>query len=227
MNTKSKLIAITGGSGSGKTWLADYLQRRLGRSAARLSLDDFYLDRSHLPAAARAEINYDHPNAIDWKLFERTLCDCLHGRAASVPRYDFATHARLPAFKTFSPAPLVLVEGLWLLWQPQISELFDQSVFLDCPLQLRWERRLARDARERGRSPESIREQFWKIVAPMHDQFVAPQAKRADLVLTGPPGEAELCELVENLGMDILQTFQTSGSEMEPFIGLEPVTQLT
>jgi uridine kinase/glycosyltransferase involved in cell wall biosynthesis len=225
MKHQTKLVAITGGSGSGKTWLASFLQRRLGRSAARLSLDDFYLDRSHLPAAARVKINYDHPDAIDWTLFQRTLVECLQGQTASIPLYDFNTHTRLPVFKTFAPAPLLLVEGLWLLWHPHICELFDQTIYLDCPARLRLERRLSRDVAERGRTPESVQDQFWKGVAPMHEQFVEPQAKRADIVLTAPPGEAELCELVENLGMEILQTLQTTASEEGSFSREERLSQ--
>ena len=134
-----------------------------------------------------------------------------------MPLYDFNTHTRLPVFKTFAPVPLLLVEGLWLLWHPHICELFDQTIYLDCPSQIRLERRLARDVVERGRTPESVQDQFWKGVAPMHEQFVAPQVKRADIVLTAPPSEAELCELVENLGMEILQTLQTTAPEVGSF----------
>lgn len=206
MKPKTKLIAITGGSGSGKTWLAEFLQRQLGHLAARLSLDDFYLDQSHLPAAARAKINYDHPDAIDWPLFQKRLVECLQDWTTSIPLYDFATHTRLPVSKRFVPAPFLLVEGLWLLWHPHICELFDQTIYLDCPVQLRLERRIARDMLERGRTADSVREQFWQNVNPMHGQFVAPQMKWADMVLTAPLGKAELGELIENLGLEILQT---------------------
>lgn len=188
-----------GGSGAGKTRLADRLQNALGTGAARLSLDDFYRDRSCLPQAARDEINFDHPDAIDWPLFEEVLRDCRAGRAVRTPRYDFATHTRRPVDGDFIPAPLVLVEGLWLLWQPQIHELFDLKIFLDCPVQLRLERRLARDVAERGRSPDSVREQFWKTVAPMHEQFVSPQAKWADLVLQTPLDETEFHQVRDKL----------------------------
>ncbi|HEV2437908.1 MAG TPA: uridine kinase [Verrucomicrobiae bacterium] len=196
MNHRIKFIAITGGSGAGKTWLAERVQYALGNAASRLSLDDFYLDRSSLPPAEREKINFDHPDAIDWPRFEKVLEDCRQGRSTRVPGYNFATHTRRPFCENFTPAPLVLVDGLWLLWRPHIHELFDLKIYLDCPAQLRLERRLARDGAERGRSEDSVRAQFWNHVAPMHDQFVASQAKWANLILQAPVGESGLRQLI-------------------------------
>jgi len=207
MKNQNKLIAITGGSGAGKTWLAGWLQRALGTNAACLSLDDFYLDHPTLPPEARAEINFDHPDAIDWPLFERVLDACRQGRSTQTPRYNFTTHTRLPFWDDFAPTPVVLVEGLWLLWQPQILERFDLKIYLDCAAQLRLERRLMRDVAERGRSADSVRMQFWKTVAPMHGQFVAPQAKWADIILRAPTDDRQLRELVEIIEMELLPNF--------------------
>jgi uridine kinase len=181
-----KIIAITGGSGSGKTWLAASLQHACGSHAVRLSQDDFYKDLGHLPVPNRAKTNFDDPRAIDWESFEAVLRDCREGRATRVPHYDFTTHTRLPEAKPFLPAPLILVEGLWLLWRPEVRNLFDLKIFIDCPADLRLERRLSRDVAERGRTPESIREQFSMTVAPMHEQFVAPQAAWAHVILKQP-----------------------------------------
>jgi uridine kinase len=197
--TKTKLIAIVGGSGSGKNWLADRLRLSLGLQAARLSLDDFYKDRSHLPFSRRAKKNFDHPSAIDWPLVESVLRDCRSGRTPRLPRYSFATHTRLPHYETWIPGPVVLIDGLWLLNKRTVNALFDLRIYLECPTQLRLERRLARDVAERGRTPNSIREQFWKTVSPMHDRYVAPQAMRADLVLRQPSNEADLRGLVETI----------------------------
>ena len=204
MNNRTNLIAITGGSGAGKTWLADRLQRALGNAASRLSLDDFYLDRSSLPPAEREKINFDQPDAIDWPLFEEVLRQGRAGCTVPVPRYNFATHSRRPFGEHFTPAPLVLVDGLWLLWEPRVHELFDLKIYLDCPAQLRLARRLARDVAERGRSEDAIRAQFWKNVAPMHDQFIAPQAKWANLMLQAPVGENELRQLIKILNEQFL-----------------------
>jgi uridine kinase len=192
-----RLIAIVGGSGAGKTWLADRLQQACGSEAGRLTLDDFYRDRSHLSPARRAAINFDHPRAIDWPLVLQALRGCREGRLTRLPRYSFATHTRLLQQEEWLPPSLVLMDGLWLFWRPAVRELFDLRIFLVCATQLRLERRLARDVAERGRTPEAVREQFWKTVAPMHDQFVAPQSRWADLILSEPPSEEEIQRLVD------------------------------
>jgi len=193
----TKLIAIVGGSGAGKTWLADRLQQACGAEAGRVSLDDFYRDRSHLSPTRRATINFDHPRAIDWPLVVQALRGCREGRLTRLPRYSFTTHTRLHQHDEWLPPSLVLMDGLWLFWRPAVRELFDLRIFLACATPLRLERRLARDVAERGRSPKAVREQFWKTVAPMHDRFVAPQMRWADIVLSEPPSEAEIQRLVE------------------------------
>ena len=177
------LVAIVGGSGSGKSRLADQLQAALGPNAGRLSLDDFYRDRSYLSPAQRATINFDRPSAIDWSTFERVLKSCLLWRKTVVPRYDFKTHCRLPRSGILKPKPIMLVEGLWLMRSPRIRKFFGFRIFLDSPKPLRLRRRLARDVADRGRSRSSIREQFRKTVEPMHRKYVAPQLRRADIVL--------------------------------------------
>ena len=173
MNTKtsSKLIALVGGSGAGKTWLADRLCQEFGDEATSLSLDDFYRDLSHLTLSKREKINFDHPDAIDWPLFEGVLRELKNGVTVLAPRYDFVSHTRLTGREPRSPRPFIFVEGLWLLWHPHVRELFDLRVFLDCVQSLRWQRRVARDLNERGRTTDSIREQFWNVVAPMHERF--------------------------------------------------------
>jgi len=202
----SKIVAIVGGSGSGKTWLAGRLQRAFGPQATRLSLDDFYYDLGHLPSNVRSRTNFDHPRTIDWSAFEAVLRDCRTGRETFVPQYDFTTHTRLLEQKLLIPTPLILVEGLWLLWLSQVVELFDLKIFLECPATLRLERRLERDVTERGRTPGSVREQFSKTVAPMHEQFVAPQAKWADIILQQPPDEAALAGLIQTIQSELSGT---------------------
>src|SRR5438477_3930232 len=167
-NLTPLLVAIVGGSGSGKTWLADKLQAALGTKAARLSLDDFYHDRSGLSPSRRASVNFDNPRAIDWISFERVLRLCVAGKAASLPCYDFKTHCRRRASKLLRPKPITLVDGLWLLRRPSLRRLFSLSIFLDCRTSIRLQRRVARDLLTRGRSRASVQQQFWDTVEPMH-----------------------------------------------------------
>lgn len=189
------LVAIVGGSGSGKSCLADELQAVLGPSAGRLSLDDFYHDRSHLSPAQRARINFDNPAAIDWRAFARVINKCLNWKEAKVPRYDFKSHCRLPRSKTLKPKAIVLVDGLWLLRRTRIRRLFGFSIFLDCSARVRLQRRLARDVTRRRRTRESVQEQFWRTVEPMHRKFVSPQSRRANAILKGDWNRNEIAKL--------------------------------
>jgi uridine kinase len=195
MKTRPKLIALVGGSGAGKSWLSHQLQEALELPSARLSLDNFYRDQSHLPPPMRERVNFDHPRVIDWKLAEAVLLGCRAGRSVYVPRYSFVTHTRLRTFNMVNPRPIILVDGLWLLWRPRLRSLFDLRIFLHCPACLRLERRLERDIAARGRDDRSVRRQFQETVAPMHKRFVQPQAKWADVVLRQPPGPREVHHL--------------------------------
>jgi len=172
------LVAIAGGSGSGKTWLARRLRRRLGSMMGLLSLDDFYHDLSTLPKRERDLRNFDDPAAIEWELFLQTLARIKRGEPAAIPRYDFASHTRRPRTRLWTPKPIVLLEGLWLLREPQARRLYSLSVYLNTPGEVRLQRRVARDRKE-----------------PMHERFVAPQARQADIVLDSPIGDVTLGKL--------------------------------
>jgi uridine kinase len=194
-----KLIALVGGSGAGKSWLADRLRREFGDDAASLSLDDFYSDPSQLAFPERQRLNFDHPDAIEWPLFESVLRTLQCRQTASVPRYDFTLHSRGPGQESLQPRPYIFVEGLWLLHHARIRALFDLRVFLACAETLRWERRLKRDVHERGRTTESITQQFWNEVAPLNDRFVEPQKSQADLVIEQPITEADISCLIARI----------------------------
>jgi uridine kinase len=191
MNETGVYVAIVGGSGAGKSWLAERLQQCLGKNCARISLDHFYQDRSHLPGPRRERINYDHPRAIDWPRVIQFLRDAQAGRTTFVPQYDFKTHTRV-APELWEPRGVVIFEGLWLLTRTDVREHFDLSIFLDAPgwLRLRW--RTARDVEERGRSAEAVRRQFISQVGPMHVRHVAPQRRWADIVLKQKIGKPEI-----------------------------------
>lgn len=193
------VIAIAGGSGSGKTWLADRLQAVLGRMVLRISLDSFYQDRSRVPEASRARINFDHPRAIDWAAVEQALGTLLKGRRAEIPIYDFKTHSRLLRIQNAPPRPVILLEGLWPLRRRNIRRLVSFGIFLHCPARVRLDRRVARDQASRGRTSASVRHQFRARVEPMHRRFVEPQAKSADLVLREQCGAAEVTRLANEI----------------------------
>lgn len=199
-----KLVAIIGGSGSGKSWLAQQLRTKLAPKAACLSLDDFYLDRSHLTPAQRARLNFDHPRAIDWKRLTATLRTLRAGRSTRVPIYDFTTHCRRLQHRLLKPKPVLLVEGLWLLHRRELRRLFDLGIFLNASMSLRLKRRMARDTSERGRPPSSVLRQFRETVEPMHRKYVAPQAKWAELVVPGTCSPKHVAR--------IAQTIRTPGS---------------
>ena len=194
------LIAIVGGSGSGKTWLGARLQEQFGEDAAGLSLDHFYRDLSHLPEAERNAVNFDDPAAIDWPLFRHSVSRIRCGQPIELPDYDYGTHTRRPAANTWHPRRLVLLDGLWLLRESDLRALYSLSVFVECPEEVRLARRLKRDQHERCRSAQAVRAQFRRHVAPMHDRFVAPQVQHADLVVYSRAGSAMLSELRAVLG---------------------------
>ncbi len=189
---RTQLIALVGGSGAGKGWLVERLCRLLGERACHLQLDDFYRDRSHLSPRRRSRVNFDVPGAIDWAWAERVLRDCREGRPTVVPSYDFATRCRVGERRSWTPRPIVFVEGLWLLRPPGIRALFDLKIFLDAPTGIRRSRRLARDVAERGYSAATVKHQLRTAVVPMHERYVEPQRKWADLVIEQPFAEPDL-----------------------------------
>ena len=192
-------VAVVGGSGSGKTWLAGKIAETLAPQAARISLDDFYRDLSALPPAERDLVNFDDPAAIDWAAMESAM-EAMHlGGAVELPVYDFATHTRKKETRRFEPVRLVIWDGLWLLHHDWLRERFARRIFVHCPAETRFERRAERDIRERGRSLESVRRQFCEQVEPMHGKFVEPQQAAATRVMTSPPAPAELDDLLLEL----------------------------
>lgn len=195
-----RLIAVVGGSGSGKSWLASWLGTELGGSAAHLCLDDFYQDLGHLPEDERDAVNFDDPAAIDWECL-RGVIECLErGEAARIPIYDFTTHLRKPATRDFENPGVVVMEGLWLLNPEWLREKISVSVFVECPEDERLRRRIERDVLERGRTEESVRRQFLDHVKPMHDRFVEPQREVATFQVNSPMEPHELAGLLQECG---------------------------
>ena len=216
------IVGIVGGSGAGKTWLSHEIAAAFPTESTQLSLDDFYLDRSHLSPAQRRLVNYDDPEAIEWELLRKFLQDFRDGRRTHVPRYDFASHCRSGEPAECAPTRLLIVDGLWLLTRPEVRELLDLSIFLECPAQVRLERRLSRDVVERGRHADDVRRVFETVVAPMHTQHVAPQRRWATVVLHDPMSEADLEEVIGRVRKS-LHGESADAERLVPAGGLQPI----
>jgi uridine kinase len=177
-------VALAGGSGAGKSSLAAVLVDALGpERVLRIAQDAYYRDHAGLPFDELEARNFDHPEALETELLVAHLLELRAGRAVDVPVYDFARHRRSAATWRAEPRALVVVDGILALADPALRACFDLRVFVDAPEALRFERRLARDVAERGRSPDSVRAQFEASVRPMHDAFVEPSRAHADWVV--------------------------------------------
>ena len=181
-----RIICVAGGTASGKTTLAGELYRRGGDEQVQIvALDSYYRDLSHLPPEERATVNYDHPDALEIALLRFHLDALRNGNIIEAPVYDFATHSRSKEVQRVSPSAIVILEGILALHYPELREVYSYSVFVDTADELRFERRLARDVRERGRTKESVREQWDATVQPMHLQYCIPTRAWASEIMTG------------------------------------------
>jgi uridine kinase len=194
MSGKSYLIGIAGPSGAGKSFLARYLAERL--QAPVLSLDHYYRGLSHLTPEMRAPANFDHPSALEHDLLIAQAAKLREGNSIEVPTYDFSVHTRTPATQSFQPAPFVVLEGLFTLHWPELRRLLGTRVYVEMTDDVCLQRRQERDVRERGRTPESVVEQFRTTVAPMAERFVRPAQAYADVVVFGAAPVAEEVERV-------------------------------
>ena len=179
MKTSAYVIAIAGGSGSGKSWLAAHLQEKLGRRATLLAQDWYYRDRTGVDPAAARKLNFDHPRAIEQKLFLQHLETLRRGQPVARPLYNYATHIRSAETQPVPAAPVVIVEGLFLLHDARLAERFDDSIFVDVPADVRLARRIRRDAAQRAIDLGETLRLYETFVRPMHERFIQPSAARA------------------------------------------------
>ncbi|HVU50575.1 MAG TPA: uridine kinase [Polyangia bacterium] len=178
------VLGIAGGTGSGKTTIAESVIAALPEGAAVLIASDaYYRDRSGLPPAAREHINYDHPDAIETELLEAQLVALRAGRAVEVPQYDYREHARRRETRRVEPAPVVVLEGILVLADERLRAQMDLKIFVDTDADVRLLRRMHRDIEQRGRTFAQIAEQYADTVRPMHLAFVEPSKRFADLVV--------------------------------------------
>jgi uridine kinase len=177
-------IGVAGGTGSGKTTVAERLARIAGEDqVALIRLDSYYVSRSHEPIERRAQANYDHPVAFDWILLDSHLAALCRGETIPVPVYDYTQHDRSGEVEPVRPARIVVVEGILVLYEQALRDRFDLKVFVDADADLRFIRRLRRDVAERGRTTESVIEQYLETVRPAHLQFVEPSKRHADVII--------------------------------------------
>lgn len=178
------IIGVAGGTGSGKTTVVREMVRAVGQEhVAVIEHDSYYRDRSELALEDRALLNYDHPDALETDLLISHLEELRAGRQVEVPSYDFSQHARVEATRTVLPARVVLVDGILIFVNARLRELMDVKVFVDTDSDLRFIRRLERDLKERGRTMDSVVDQYITTVKPMHEEFVEPSKRFADLII--------------------------------------------
>lgn len=198
------VIGLAGGTGSGKTTVAGTLQGAVGESMLTvLPQDAYYRARADLPEGERSALNFDEPSAFDTELLVQQLDELRSGRPIQRPVYDFERDDRSDRTVPVSPTPVLVVEGILVLADPALRKRLDLKVFIDAPADERFIRRLQRDVRERGRSPDSVIEQYRRTVRPMHDRYCEPSKRFADLIV--PEGGdnvqamAVLCGYVRDL----------------------------
>jgi len=181
---KRILIGIAGGSGSGKTLVAQTLFRELGSDrVVIIQQDAYYKDLSHLPMEERARQNFDHPDALDNELLVRHIKALLAGETIEQPIYDFTTHSRKKETRRVGGQDIIILEGILILDNPELRRLMDIKIYVDTDPDIRFIRRLKRDIQERGRSLESVIQQYEESVRPMHLQFVEPSKRYADIII--------------------------------------------
>lgn len=178
------VIGIAGGSGSGKTTVAQVILQRVGRERiAFLQHDSYYKDLSGLPPAQRADVNFDHPESLESELLIEHIALLRAGKPVQVPIYDFSADRRTGETFTVQPCRVILVEGILIFAEPQLRKMFDVKIFVDTDADLRFIRRLERDINERGRTTASVIEQYTHTVRPMHLEFVEPSKRYADVII--------------------------------------------
>ena len=181
---KPHIIGIAGPSSSGKTELSRQLAGRLSGTSI-VSLDSYYRGMEEIPLEARKKVNFDHPDALEWPLLHQHLENLAAGKPFEEPVYSFADYARTAETRRIEPSEFVIVEGLFVFHWPELRELLDTKVYVETDPQVCFSRRLKRDVAERGRSPQSVCDQYERTVKPSAEWFVVPTRKFADLVVSG------------------------------------------
>ena len=197
---KPIIIGIAGGSASGKTSVARKLVKNFDddKTVAIIRQDDYYRDQSHMPFQERLKTNYDHPDACDNELLIRQIDELASGKSVEKPTYDYVNHTRSTITEIVHPSDVLILEGLFVLEDEEIRKRLDMKIFIDTDADIRFIRRLKRDVRDRGRTIESVCDQYMNTVRVMHEAFVEPSKRKADVII--PEGSHN------EVAMDLLLT---------------------
>lgn len=183
MPHKAILIGVAGGTGSGKTSVARSLANHFGSEVALIEQDSYYNDLAHLPPEERAQVNFDHPNSLDFEKLRADLNTLIHGGTIAVPVYDYSTHTRSAQTLRFEGHHIIILEGILALFDEALRAMMDIKIFVDTADDIRIIRRIKRDITKRGRTLESVIQQYYNTVRPMHIQFVEPSKRFADIIV--------------------------------------------
>ncbi len=194
------VIGIAGGTGSGKTTLTEKLRERFAENVSVLYHDNYYKKHVGMTYEERSQLNYDHPDAFDTDLIVRDLTALRRGKAIQCPVYDYTIHNRSDRTLEVKPTQVIIVEGILIFADPALRELMDIKIFVDTDADVRILRRLLRDVKERGRTLDSVVTQYLTTVKPMHEAFVEPSKKYADIIVPqGGQNRVALDMLVERI----------------------------
>ncbi|WP_418280722.1 uridine kinase [Halorubrum sp. DTA98] len=183
MSIPSFVIGIAGGTGAGKTTVSRLVTRNVDDAVTRIPLDNYYEDLSHLDFEERQAVNYDHPDAFEWSLLGEQLEALLEGQSVRMPQYDFDVHNRSDERVTVEPTDVIVLEGILALYDEEINGMMDLRLYVETDADVRILRRIQRDVVDRGRDLEGVIDQYLSTVKPMHEQFIEPTKKHADLII--------------------------------------------
>ncbi len=202
----SKIVLIGGGSASGKTYvLRKVLEQIPEDKITRISIDDYYKDFGVLPMEERVKVNYDHPKAFDWKLLNSQIRDLKEGKTIEKPIYDFTIHGRSMMTEIVEPKELIIIEGIMALVNKDLRALGDLKVYINASRERRLVRRIERDQKERGRTYDSIIEQYFSTVLPMYEEIIAPSQYYADLIINNDGGSTKSIDVLVSVLRNLLE----------------------
>lgn len=200
------IIGIAGGTGSGKTTVVKKIMKALeGESVAVIPQDSYYNDNTHLTMDERRLINYDHPDAFDWDLMYQQISALRIGKSIEQPTYDYITSNRMSETIHITPCKVIIIEGIMALYHTNLRELMDLKIFVDTDADVRLIRNILRDTVERGRTPEMVIERYLKVLKPMHEQFIEPTKKYADLIIPEGGSNIQAIDLIKSYIKNIIR----------------------